>query len=103
MNRYLIPRRITQRYELFPGWGWPEVLAALAGVALGGLVFGLLSLLNVPLVARLLPALLLAGAVVGIARPMPVTGESALAMLLQARSFFRARQIHLYDIGRDDA
>ena len=33
MNRYLIPRRITQRWEIIPGsgWGWAEIGVAAVG------------------------------------------------------------------------
>ncbi len=102
MNRYLIPRRITQRYELFEGWGWPEVLSALAGLGIGALLSLLATLLRLPLALCVLPGILAGGTGIAIARPMP-TGENLLTFLRSARAYTRTRRFYLYDFGRDDA
>ncbi len=102
MNRYLIPRRITQRWELFPGWGWAEIGATGVGLLVGGVLLGLAWLLGLPLAVCVVLLILPAGAGAGIARPLPV-GGSALEMLQQGRQFLRDRRLYLFDLGRDDA
>ncbi len=104
MNRYLIPRRITQRWEIIPGsgWGWAEIGVAAVGLLVGGVLLGLAWLLRAPLWLLALLLILPTGAGVGVAQPMPVTGESGLVMLQQMRQYFQSRRLYLYDIGRDD-
>lgn len=102
MNRYLIPRRITQRWELSQGWGWREIGAAAIGLLVGALLLGLASLVGLPLAGRALALLLPAGIATYAAMPMP-TGENLLDMLLAFRNFARRRHLFLYDFGRDDA
>lgn len=106
MNRYLIPRRITQRWEILPGWGWRELGAAGVGLG-GGIVLLLLSLLlptggGWGIAGRTLLVLLPAGSGAGLAMPTSA-GGSMLNMLLDARRFGRTRHMYLYDFGRDDA
>lgn len=102
MNRYLIPRRITQRWELFPGWGWAELAATGIGLLVGAILFALASLLGLPVAVRIFMAILAVGGGAGLARPMP-TGDSALVMLQRGRRFYRSPRHYLYDFGRDDA
>ena len=106
MSRYLIPRRITQRWEILPGWGWRELGSA--GMGLGvGTVLLLLSLLlpaggGWGIAGRTLLVLLPAGGGAGLAMPM-ATGGSMLDMLQGARAYGRTRHFYPYDFGRDDA
>lgn len=102
MDRYLIPRRITQRWELFPGWGWPQLGALGIGVLAGLLCFFIVSLLGVPLFVRVIAFLLPAGGVGFLGKPLP-TAESPLDMLLAFRAYAQTRHLYLFDFGRDDA
>ena len=100
-TRYLIPRRITQRWEVLPGWGWTQLGAV--GVGLGvGVVLALLAwVLHLPLWLLALVVLLPAGSGAGIAMPMP-TGGSMLDLLLDARAYGRRRHFYLRDMGKED-
>ena len=74
MARYLIPKPISKKYELFPGsgWGLPEAGIVAAGVAVAGLVFLLLTLIGVPVVVRLFITVVIAASGVGFAFPPPL-------------------------------
>lgn len=41
---YLIPRNVVARFEFFPGFGWFELIAVVAGGLIGLVLFGLVSL-----------------------------------------------------------
>ncbi len=104
-SRYLIPRRITQRWEILPGWGWRELGAAGVGLGIGAVLL-LLSLLlptggGWGIAGRSLLVLLPTGCGVGLAMPM-VAGGSMLDMLLDARAYGRTRHLYPSDFGRDD-
>lgn len=102
MNRYLIPRRITQRWEIMPGWGWRELASAGIGLATGAVLFALASLIGLPLIIRLLLLLLPAGSLTYLAMPLAM-GGSMLDLILAFRAYSRTRHLYLYDLGRDDA
>ena len=101
-TRYLIPRRITQRFELVAGWGWRQIGAVLAGLGVGVVLALLAWALHLPWWIIALVVLLPAGSGAGLAMPMP-TGGSMLDMLVDLRAYGRTRHLYLYDIGRDDA
>lgn len=101
MERYLIPRRITQGYELFPGWTGREIKLVAAALVLGALLFLLAGLLRLPLALHIgLPLVIVAGTAAAV-RPRP-TGESLLDEWLRIFAYSRARRLYLYDFGRDD-
>lgn len=102
MNRYLIPRRITQRWEMFAGIGWRELAVLGIGLLAGALLFGLASLVGLPLAIRAILVILPPGVAFMAARPLP-TSESLLDMLLAWHDFSKRRHLYLYDFGRDDA
>lgn len=101
MNRYLIPRRITQRWELMPGWGWRELGATGIGFAIGAALFALAALLRLPLAVHFLLLLAPTGCAAYMAMPMAL-GGSFLDMVLAWRAYARTRHLYLYDLGRDD-
>ena len=98
MSRYLIPKPITQKYELLPGTGWGLVEAGLVGGGLAG-GLGLLALSRLtpwPLPVRLGLAVLVAA--VGMALAFPVPGQEPLHRLLRAWWRYRHRpRLYLYD------
>lgn len=105
MSRYLIPKPITQKYELLPGTGWGLVEAGLVGGGLAG-GLGLLALSRLtpwPLPVRLGLAVLVAA--VGMALAFPVPGQEPLHRLLRAWWRYRHRpRLYLYDwTARDRA
>jgi len=96
MARYLIPKPISQRYELFPGWGLAEAGLVLAGVAAGGLVFAGLSLVHGPVALRLIGLALPIGLAGFLAFPPP--NEPPLYQRLQAGLRYHQRpQRFVYD------
>jgi hypothetical protein len=101
MSRYLIPRRITQRWEILPGWGWRELAAAGVGLGVGVVLFAAASLIGLPLWLRALLVVVAVGCGVGLAMPM-ATGGSMLDMLLDSRAYGRTQHLYMYDLGRDD-
>ena len=102
-HRYLIPRRITQRWELFPGWGWLE-LAAVGGGAVVGVVLFLLGIFfRLPLLVRALAFVLPPAAAVFVAKPMVVGGDSLFTQILALRAYLRRPRRYLYDFRREDA
>ncbi len=100
-ERYLIPRRITQRWELVPGWGKPELLICLTGAAGSAGLVGISSLIGLPIYVVALLGLLPLGVAVLLVMPQP-TGGCFVDMLLAQRAYMATRKLYLFDFGRDD-
>ncbi len=101
-ERYLIPRRITQRWELFPGWGKPELLLCLAGAGVGALLAGLATLVGLPLYITAPVAVIPLAVAIVLAMPM-AAGESMGVLVLAVRAYGRTQKLYLFDFRRDDA
>ena len=101
IERYLIPRRITQRWELFPGWGKPELLICLAGAGGSAVLVGISTLVGLPVYIVALLGLLPLGVAVLLVMPQP-TGGCFFDMLLAQRAYQATRKLYLFDFGRDD-
>ena len=101
-GRYLIPRRITQRWELFPGWGKTELLLCLAGAGASAALAGLSALVGLPIAISIRLAVLPLGASVLLGMPQP-SGGTFYDLLLAQQTYVSRRHLYLYDIGRDDA
>jgi len=96
MARYLIPKPISQRYELFPGWGLAQAGLVLAGVGAGAVMFGGLTLVHGPVALRLIGLALPIGLAGSLAFPPP--NEPPLYQRLQAGLRYRQRpKRFLYD------
>jgi hypothetical protein len=95
---YLIPRNVTQRFEFFPGFGWPELGQTLAGLAVGGLFFFVLGLFGAGF-WRLL--VVFAGGAGGYVLSMsfPKTGKTVLALLRDAKRWKMSQRRYLYRFG----
>ena len=101
--RILVPKPITQKYELFPGSGWGLTEAGLiaGGLAGGFVLFGLSTLVGFPVPIRLVGAVMVAA--VGAALAIPVPGQAPLYQLLLAWRIYRQRpQRYLYDWSASD-
>ncbi len=103
MARYLIPKPIAKQYELFPGsgWGLPEAGIVVAGVGLAGVVFWVLTLCGVPVVVRLVVAIVIAASGVGIAYPPPL-GEPFFRVGQRWWQYQHHPHRYLYDVTQSD-
>lgn len=95
---YLIPRNISNRFEFFPGWGWPELIMLLVGIGIGVLICVLLGLItHSP--ARFLPILLF-GAIGYIAtKPIMADGSTALQIIKYMQRHNNSQKLYLYQKG----
>lgn len=102
MARYIIPKPITQKYELFPGSGWGLMEAGLVAGSLAG-ALALVFLFS--LIGEVVPGLILGvfGGFIGSALAVPMPGQPPLYQLLQAfREFRRQPRRWLYDWTASD-
>lgn len=99
--RYLIPRRIMQRWEVMPGWGWRQIAALGVGLGVGAVLALLGWLIHLPIWLLVLLVLLPAGSGAGVAMPMP-TGGSMLDLLLDAQAYGQAKHFYLFDLRKED-
>lgn len=95
---YLIPRNISNRFEFFPGWGWPELIMLLVGIGIGVLICFLLGFVtHSP--ARFLPILLF-GAIGYIAtKPTMADGSTALQIIKYMQRYNHSQKLYLYQKG----
>ena len=101
-SRYLLPRPITRRFEIVPGWSLAAagaVAASLAGG--GGFTAGLLAL-HAPLPVALVPGVLVAGSGTVLQLPLPGQTETLWGMLHALRAWRRRPRRLLYDWTRRD-
>lgn len=100
-NRYLIPRRITQRYEFFTGIGWREVQVLFMGLVCGGAWFLGSHLLYESLLVQVLPGVFSLSLTYFLVRPFP-DGTRLLDLLRAIKRFYTRPRRYLYDWSRDD-
>jgi len=96
---YLIPRAVTARFEFFPGWGVPEVVAVVVGAAAGGLLqagVAHLPLLHTMLFGARLGVFILPAACAYMLVRKDIGGHSALDQLRAARAYGRKQHRYLY-------
>ena len=103
MSRYIIPKPITQKYELFPGTGWgvAEIGWLAVGIAAGFAWFGVSAGMHGSIPVRLIGAI--GCGLIGVALALPVSGQEPLHRLL--RAWWRYRQharLYLYDWTASD-
>ncbi|MHB1957089.1 MAG: hypothetical protein ACYCOU_25515 [Sulfobacillus sp.] len=98
MARYLIPKPISKKYELFPGSGWGLVEAGIvvAGLIAGALLFLFATLLGLPIIVRLVLAALTIAIGGALAFPPP-QGEPAYQIVLRWRNYQRQPHRYVYD------
>jgi hypothetical protein len=96
MARYLIPKPIAQRYELFPGWGLAQVGLVGAGVVAGGVLFAGISLVHGPVALRLM-GVLLPTALAGFLAFPPPNEPPLYQRLLAGWRYRQQTQRFLYD------
>ena len=100
-HRYLIPRRITQRYEFFTGIGWREVQVVLLGLVCGGAWFLGSHLIHANLLVQMLPGVFSLGLTYFLVRPFP-DGTRLLDLIMAIKRFYTRPRCYLYDWSRDD-
>ena len=98
---YLIPRRIDQGYQFFPGWGVRQVAAVLTGLAAGLLIGVVTHLLHLPVLVQVFPLILGGGLGAVVARPQP-DGSTVLDLAAAFRSWSGRPKRYLYDWSKDD-
>jgi len=101
MARYLIPKPITRQYELFPGWGLAEAGLVVASVMAGAVVFGLASLVGLPVGLRIVFPVALVAVGVGLAFPPPM-GEPAYRVVQRWWAYQHQPHRYLYDWTASD-
>ncbi|NMP24349.1 hypothetical protein [Sulfobacillus harzensis] len=101
MARYLIPKPIQRQYELFPGWGFPQIGLVVAGLLVGGMLFLVLTLFHVRVPIRLIAFVLPLGIAGFLAFPPP--NDQPLYQRLQAGvGFSKSTRKWLYDWNASD-
>jgi len=98
---YLIPRRIDQGYQFVPGWGLRQAGVVVASVAVGAVIGLIAHLLRLPAPVQVVPGILLGGAGVMAARPLP-DGSTLMDLLAAARDWSRRPKQYLYNWSRED-
>lgn len=91
---YLIPRNVTARFEFFPGFGWFELAAVVAG-ALVGLALFFLSGLFTKSVVRFVLFVMPPGLAFFVTKQGP-NGQSLLDLIRQWRRWSMAQRRYLY-------
>jgi hypothetical protein len=91
---YLIPRNVTARFEFFPGFGWFELEAVVAG-ALVGLALFFLSGLFTKSVVRFVLFVMPPGLAFFVTKQGP-NGQSLLDLIRQWRRWSMAQRRYLY-------
>lgn len=96
-KEYIIPRRITTRFEIFPGWGWSEIIILLLGFAIGGVLYLLFHAIglspSIQLSFPLFPPLLAFLAT----RPSPVSGDNFITQAKSIANYVKNPKIYVYD------
>lgn len=96
---YLIPRNISNRFEFFPGWGWPELVILLLGIGIGTL-FCILAGFATHSPARFLPILLFGAMGYMATKPIMADGSTALQIIKYMQRHRYTQKLYLYQKGR---
>lgn len=102
VNKYLVPKPITRRFELLAGWDLVQAGIAATGIVLGLLVFLVVAAVGLPVPLGLVGLTLCGGVGTMLALPQP-GGQPPLYRRLQDGLAFKRRQARfLYDWGARD-
>lgn len=95
---YLIPRKISKRFEFFPGWGWKELFVTIAS---GGIGFGVSFLIGIFISSPERYLFVLFFIALGYLSTQPVMpdGSTALDMIMCANRFRKSKKLYLYRKG----
>jgi len=88
---YTIPKNVRTRYEIFPGFGFRELLITATGSLIGIAVFFLMSLFKLPIPLTIILSVIFPAAAFLLSMPNPRTNVSLLIMIKHFRTY-RARQ-----------
>lgn len=94
---YIIPRRITTRFELFPGWGWTELLILLVGMISATIFYFSAQAIGIPPSIRVPLSGALAVISFLISRPSPVSGDNGLIYAKSFINYLKNPKIYVYD------
>lgn len=102
MQDYLVPRAVTARMEIFPGFGLPELGAVVAGGAIGSLVQLIALLLPLAVAPKLFARLFLFMLPLGAAYMLvhqDISGFSLYSQLKAARQWHKMPRVYCYRRG----
>ena len=94
--QYLIPKPTRRGYEVMPGWGMIEFGLIGAGAGVGAILFGIASLLGLPIPVSAIFGVLPA-AVGGFLAFPPPNGEPMYRQALAAKAYLSRPKRILYD------
>lgn len=102
MKDYLVPRAVTARMEIFPGFGLPELVAVVAGGAAGALLQAVALFLPLAVAPKLFTRLFLFVLPLGAAYLLvhqDISGFSLYSQLQAARKWANRPRIYYYRKG----
>lgn len=102
MQEYLVPRAVTARMEIFPGFGLPELGAMVAGGAAGALLQMFALLLPLAIAPKLFTRLFLFVLPLGAAYLLvhqDISGFSLYGQLQAARKWANRPRVYYYRRG----
>lgn len=95
---YIIPKNVSQRFEFFPGFGWPELFLTLGGLGVGVLLFILLGFFTSSIGRGLV--VIMAGATgFFLGKGDPRTGKTILSFIRDFRDWKLRQRVFLYYFG----
>ncbi|MEN1990234.1 PrgI family protein [Paenibacillus hubeiensis] len=95
---YYIPKNVKTRFQIMPGIGWAELLLVLIGAGIGfGIGYGLF-LLTASVFSYVITAFFAALGFM-IAKPHPVTGKNAVALIKDFQNFKSKQKRYYYRYG----
>lgn len=95
---YLIPKNVKTRFEFFTGFGWRELLITAIGLAIGGIIFYIVSIFTDSIFALIIIALGVGGGYL-ISKPDPRTGQNLLELIHNFKSFKSKTHTYYYVFG----
>lgn len=96
---YLIAKNVITRFELFPGFGWFEILSIIGGAGLGIVVGFIFGLVIESFFRYIFFAFMFAGIAFFLFKPLP-DGQSFYKMFTAFRKWSMRKKRYLY-VGRD--
>lgn len=96
---YLVPQNVKTRFQLFPGFGWHEILFIAAGALIGFLIYLFLGIFTSSL-KRIFCIVFFIAISFALISPDPKTGTSLLNLVKDYKRFKLEQKLYLYAYGR---